>query len=51
MYRPEFEWELGETITKTYEDGELETNRDTDHLELTMPAMWESEQNIRHLLN
>ena len=40
MYRPEFEWELGETITKTYEDGELDTDRNTDHLELTMPAMW-----------
>ena len=40
MYRPEFEWELGETITKTYEDGELETDRNLDHLELTIPAMW-----------
>ena len=40
MYRPEFDWEFGETITKTYEDGELDTDRDTDHLELTMPTMW-----------
>ena len=39
MYRREFEWELGETITKTYEDGDLNTDRDQDHLELTMPAM------------
>ena len=40
MYRPEFDWELGETISKTYQDGELDTDRNTDHLELTMPAMW-----------
>ena len=40
MYRPEFEWELGETITKTTSDGELNTDRDQDHIELTMPAMW-----------
>ena len=40
MYRPEFEWELGETITKTTSDGELDTDRDQDHIELTMPAMW-----------
>ena len=40
MYRPEFDWELGETISKIYEDGELDTDRNTDHLELTMPAMW-----------
>ena len=40
MYRPEFEWELGETITKTTSDGELDTDRDQDRIELTMPAMW-----------
>ena len=40
MYRPEFDWELGETISKTYQDGELNTDRDTDYLELTMPPMW-----------
>ena len=40
MYRPEFEWELGETITKTTSDGELDTDRDPNHIELTMPAMW-----------
>ena len=39
-YRPEFDWELGETITKTYQEGELETDRDLEHLELTIPAMW-----------
>ena len=40
MYRPEFDWEFGETISKTYRDGELDTDRDTDRIELTMPAMW-----------
>lgn len=40
MYRPEFEWELGETITKTTSDGELDTDRNQDRHELTMPAMW-----------
>lgn len=40
MYRPEFDWELGETITKTSEDGDLYTDRDQDHIELTAPAMW-----------
>ena len=40
MYRPEFEWELGETITKTTSDGDLDTSRDQDRIELTMPAMW-----------
>ena len=40
MYRPEFEWELGETITKITEDGDLDTERNQDYLELTMPAMW-----------
>ena len=39
-YRPEFEWELGETITKTTSDGDLDTDRDQDRIELTMPAMW-----------
>ena len=39
-YRPEFDWEFGETITKTYQDGELETDRNLDHRELTMPAVW-----------
>ena len=40
MYRPEFDWEFGETITKTYEDGELETDRIQTDAELTMPTMW-----------
>ena len=40
MYRPEFEWELGESITKTYRNGKLETDRDQGYLELTLPAMW-----------
>ncbi len=40
MYRPEFDWEFGETITKTHEDGELETDRSQTDAELTMPTMW-----------
>ena len=40
MYRPEFDWEFGERITKTYYDGELETDRNQTHAELTIPAMW-----------
>ena len=40
MYRPEFEWELGETISKTYENGELDTDRDQTYDELTIPAVW-----------
>ena len=40
MYRPEFDWEFGETIAKTYEDGDLDTERIQDHIELTMPAIW-----------
>ncbi len=40
MYRPEFDWELGEAIIKTYRDGDLDTERDQDHIELTIPAMW-----------
>ena len=40
MYRPEFEWELGELIAKITEDGELDTDRDREHIELTVPAMW-----------
>ena len=40
MYRPEFDWESGETITKVYRDGELETDRYQTHDELTIPAMW-----------
>ena len=39
-YRPEFEWELGETITKIYVNGELETDRDQGIDELTIPGMW-----------
>ena len=39
-YRPEFEWELGETITKRYENGDLDTERDQSIDELTMPGMW-----------
>ena len=40
MYRPEFEWELGEAISKIYRKGELETDRDQKYDELTIPAMW-----------
>ncbi len=40
MYRPEFGWELGETITKTYQEGELETDRDQSFVELMIPGMW-----------
>ena len=39
-YRPEFEWELGETITKIYINGELNTDRNQDLIELTIPGMW-----------
>ena len=40
MYRPEFDWELGETITKISDNGDLDTDRDQEHIELTIPAMW-----------
>ena len=40
MYRPEFEWELGQTITKTTSDGDLDTDRDQERIELTIPTMW-----------
>lgn len=40
MFRPEFDWEFGETITKTIEDGELDTDRNQTDVELTMPTMW-----------
>ena len=40
MYRPEFKWELEEAIIKIYENGELETDRDSDRIELTIPTMW-----------
>ena len=40
MYRPEFEWELGQTITKTTSDGDLDTDRDQERIELTIPPMW-----------
>ena len=40
MYRPGFDWELRETITKTYEDGELETDRNRMYAKLAVPAMW-----------
>ena len=40
MYRPEFEWEFGETISKIYRKGELETDRDQEYEELTIPAIW-----------
>ncbi len=40
MYRPEFDWEFGEVITKTYYDGELDTDREQVNRELTIPAMW-----------
>ncbi len=40
-YRPEFEWEFGEAITKNYVNGELvDTDRDQDIRELTIPGMW-----------
>lgn len=40
MYRPEFDWELGETIIKAYDDGNLDTERDLNHIDLRMPAIW-----------
>ncbi len=40
MYRPEFDWEFGETITNRYENGELETEKDQTQTELTIPAIW-----------
>lgn len=40
MYRPEFDWELGETITKISDNGDLDTDRDREHIELTIPAVW-----------
>ena len=40
MYRPGFDWEFGETITKTIEDGELNTERSQTDVELTIPSMW-----------
>ena len=40
IYRQGFGWELGETITKTYENGELETDRDQSFVELMIPGMW-----------
>lgn len=40
MYRPEFEWERGETISKEYYNGELYTDRSQGHRELTVPTMW-----------
>ena len=40
MYRGGFEWEFGETITKTYEDSELETNREQSFAVLTVPGVW-----------
>ena len=40
MYRPGFDWEFGETITKTVEDGELNTERSQTDEELTIPPMW-----------
>ncbi len=40
MYRSGFDWEFGETITKTYEDGELQTDRNQTDAELRMPSMW-----------
>ena len=40
MYRPEFEWELGETISKVERNGKLETDRDQTYDELTIPAVW-----------
>ncbi len=39
-YRPEFEWELGETTAKTTVNGELDTERDQAVIELTIPGMW-----------
>ncbi len=40
MYRPEFRWELGGTVTKRYENGELETDRDQSQAALTVPGMF-----------
>ena len=39
-YRPGFEWELGGAIIKTYRNGELDTERDQEVIELTIPSMW-----------
>ena len=40
MYRPGYDWEFGETITKTVEDGELNTERNQTDADLTIPSMW-----------
>ena len=40
MYRPEFSWKFGATITERYENGELETERDPTQTELIIPTMW-----------
>ncbi len=39
-YRPAFEWELGETTEKTTVNGELDTEREQNVAELTIPGMW-----------
>lgn len=40
MYRPGFEWEFGEMITNRYENGKLQTEKDSTQTELIIPAMW-----------
>ena len=40
MFRPEFEWELEDIITKTDENGEVETDRSSERVEYTIPTMW-----------
>lgn len=40
IYRQGFGWELGDKITKTYQDSELETDREQSFAELTIPGMW-----------
>ena len=40
MYRPEFDWELGDTLTKVSENSEIETSRDQTYAKLTIPTMW-----------
>ena len=39
-YRPGFDWELGETITRIAENGEIETSRAQTYATLTIPTMW-----------
>ena len=40
MYRSGFDWEFGQIITKTYEEGKLETDREQSFRVLAIPSMW-----------